>query len=283
MPSGLAVLIGLNSVDPNHYGGWSGDLVACEADAIDMAQIATSQGFTTTQLLTSKATRARVRQEILTAAGRLKAGDIFLITYSGHGGQLPDLNSDESDDLQDETWCLFDGEMVDDELAELWTKFAAGVRVFVLSDSCHSGTVTKLAYYGGTRALGLATLPTGVLNDGQSGPRYRFMPPEVALRTYRQNSATYDPILKASRSNQGIAATVRLISGCQDNQLSADGTFNGLFTGTLLRVWNNGGFKGTYSEFHKAILRRMPPDQSPQHFVIGASNAAFDGETPFSV
>ena len=41
MPQGLALTIGLNSVDPAHYGGWSGELTACEADAEDMAEIAT--------------------------------------------------------------------------------------------------------------------------------------------------------------------------------------------------------------------------------------------------
>lgn len=40
MPQGISVCIGLNSVDPNHYQGWRGSLVACEADADDMAAIA---------------------------------------------------------------------------------------------------------------------------------------------------------------------------------------------------------------------------------------------------
>lgn len=40
MATGLAITIGLNSVDPTHYGGWSGDLIACEFDANDMSAIA---------------------------------------------------------------------------------------------------------------------------------------------------------------------------------------------------------------------------------------------------
>ena len=45
MAKGLALTIGLNSVDPKHYGGWSGELNACEADAEDMADIGKSRNF----------------------------------------------------------------------------------------------------------------------------------------------------------------------------------------------------------------------------------------------
>ncbi len=36
---GYALTVGLNSVDPDHYAGWPGTLVACEADARDMAAV----------------------------------------------------------------------------------------------------------------------------------------------------------------------------------------------------------------------------------------------------
>jgi hypothetical protein len=76
---------------------------------------------------------------------------------------------------------------------------------------------------------------------------------------------------------------VILISGCQDNQLSADGDFNGLFTGNLLRVWKEGRFQGTYRGFHRAIGRQMPPDQTPNFFVVGGPNRRFEGQRPFTV
>jgi metacaspase-1 len=79
MPKGIALTIGLNSVDPKHYGGWSGDLVACEADAEDMAEIAQSKGFTVTRLLTKQATRSQVINEVNKAATSLQTGDIFML------------------------------------------------------------------------------------------------------------------------------------------------------------------------------------------------------------
>src|SRR4030042_4398567 len=110
MAKGQALTIGLNAVDPRHYQGWAGELNACEADAQDMAEIAQAKKFSVKKLLTKAATRARGTNEILKAAKGLTKGDIFMLTYSGHGGQVPDLNSDEPD-AQDETWCLYDGEL----------------------------------------------------------------------------------------------------------------------------------------------------------------------------
>ncbi|MGA7936412.1 MAG: caspase family protein [Kovacikia sp.] len=279
MPQGLALTIGLNSVDPAHYGGWSGELRACEADAEDMAEIATSRHFTVKTLLTAAATRAKVISEITQVATTLKSGDIFLLSYSGHGGQVPDLNGDELDDNMDETWCLYDGQLIDDEIYNLLGKFVAGVRILVFSDSCHSGTVAKQAYYQGTVAARSATPSTTEV-------KYRYMPNPIILRTYRQNKAFYDSILEnkdLKESRGAVRASTLLISGCQDNQLSADGNFNGLFTGNLLRVWNNEQFRGDYRRFYKAIKRNMPPDQTPNYFRVGAIDPNFERQPPFTV
>src|SRR5690606_11438965 len=81
---GMALAIGLNAVDPTHYDGWSGELIACEQDAADMSGIAASQGFAVTTLLTRDATRARVLAELARAAETLRSGDIFMLSYSGH-------------------------------------------------------------------------------------------------------------------------------------------------------------------------------------------------------
>lgn len=278
MAKGVALALGLNAVDPAHYGGWSGELIACEADADDMADIAKSKRFTVTTLLTRDATRASVIDEITKAAGALVAGDIFMLSYSGHGGQLPDLNSDEPDG-QDETWCLYDGQLVDDEIYALLGKFARGVRTVVFSDSCHSGSAVKMAYYG----IGLRASAAGA---AEHEVRYRYMPSEVVHRTYRGNRATYDPILRdpnLGKAQDSVRASVVLISGCQDNQLSADGNFNGLFTARLLEVWNQGKFKGNYRDFYRGIGTRMPPNQTPNYFRVGIVNRGFERQTPFTV
>ena len=128
MARGIALTIGLNSVDPNHSAGWSGDLNACETDAEDMASIANAQKFQTETLITKDATIQKVTEKIRNASKELQSGDIFLLSYSGHGGQLPDLNNDEPDS-NDETWCLYDGELVDDQLYSLLGEFSDNVHV----------------------------------------------------------------------------------------------------------------------------------------------------------
>lgn len=280
MAKGISLHIGLNKVDPNHYDGWDGELNACEADANDMDALAENQGFSSRKiLLTKSATRNAVIKEIEGAALKLASGDIFFLTYSGHGGQLPDKNADERDH-KDETWVLYDGELVDDELYYMFSQFADGVRIVVLSDSCHSGTVTKARYYEEKKSNGKAV-------------RFRNMPAAIALRTYRKNKKFYDKILEDPKYKEcnptsksyktKLKASVRLISGCMDNQLSNDGDFNGLFTSTLLEVWNEGEFKGSYSLLRKKIGALMPPDQTPNHYLIGKQNAKFNKEQAFSV
>jgi metacaspase-1 len=275
MAKGFSLHIGLNRVDSDHYNGWSGPLRACEADAQDMQQIAQENGYDTKLLLTNQATRNKVTQHIQQASETLEAGDIFFVSYSGHGGQVPDFNGDEEDGM-DETWCLFDGQLIDDELSGFWAKFSAGVRILVLSDSCHSGTVTR-------EAIAMAATSTN-LNQPEETSNYRFMPSAVALRTYRANKAMYKHIADAvSGTNAEIKATVRLISGCQDNQYSQNGVFNGLFTGTLLGVWNEGKFQGNYQRFHKKIVEKMPSDQTPNLFVYGADDPEYANQRPFEI
>ncbi len=111
-------------------------MAACEFDAVDYAEIAKSRNFEVKTLLTKEATRTNVIDEISKAANSSKAGDMFMLSYSGHGGWLTDLNDDEEDGM-DETMCLYDGHLIDDELNALFAKFGEGVRV-LYSDSCHS-------------------------------------------------------------------------------------------------------------------------------------------------
>ena len=80
-----------------------------------------------------------------------------------------------------------------------------------------------------------------------------------------------------------IKASVLLISGCQDNQYSYDGAFNGVFTWAMKRIWNGGNFNGNYFDFHKQILNLLPAFQSPNYSVVGVKNEDFENQKPFYI
>jgi metacaspase-1 len=284
---GYAVHIGLNRVDPNKYEGWSGDLQGCENDVASMKGISKQQGFSTIDVLTTQnATHAHAKSAIEKAAGALRTGDLFFLTYSGHGGQVPDTNGDETEDGKDETWVLYDEELIDDELYALWSKFEQGVRIIVLSDSCHSGTVTREPPPGSTGFGPPREVPAEESRHESVG-RVKVMPAAVMARM-QSNKTHRDYYEKVQRehpqgSRVAIGASVVLVSGCQDNQTSADGAHNGLFTESLLKVWAAGKFKGAYQPFQKAIARVMPVTQSPNYFVVGMPNPAFERQRPFTI
>jgi hypothetical protein len=270
--TGLALHIGLNGVDPGHYAGWPGTLVACEADATDMHAITSGRGFTTQIMLTKQATSSAVTSAIQDAADRLKAGDLFVLTYSGHGGQVADVSGDESDAL-DETWVLYDRQLIDDELFALWGSFVPGVRILVLSDSCHSGSVVRDAFYAASSA------------NAELAPRFKFLPREIQRKTNDAHRAEYEQIQRdhPGGDREQLKATVLLISGCQDNQYSRDGDRNGMFTEQLRAVWENGRFRGDYRGLFQAITQRMLPDQTPNYMTVGPANRDFERAMPFTI
>ena len=286
----MSLHIGLNGVSAAAYEGWDGPLAACEFDAGDMAALATAKGIKPKVLITKKATRAAVLAAMRDAAKALGSGGLFFLTYSGHGGQVPDVTGEEAD-KKDETWCLYDGQLIDDELYFELSRFKAGVRILVLSDSCHSGTVTR------------DRLPP----PPPPGQRAKLMPDAVGRRVYQQHQAFYDklqrdvaqaagtPVVDPDTAIAQVAqsgrlaaivtkfdAAVILISGCQDNQTSMDGEHNGAFTEQLLKVWDQGRFSGNYAIFHARIKARMPASQSPNLFTLGTAGT-FLAQQPFSV
>ena len=285
--TGYSLHIGLNHVDTSSYVPAPAVLAGCINDANDMQQLAAGQGFLTRVLLDAQATSGSVLTALADMARATQPGDIALITYSGHGGQIFDSNSDEADGY-DETWCLFDRQVLDDELHRMYAQFPAGTRIVVASDSCHSGTVARMI-------LALATREALVRNPlGRE-----FWPPQVEVPTMRPRSLPMSACIEDSlrrrdlyqsvqalaggSRNADISAELILISGCMDNQLSSDGDQNGLFTEALLAVWQQGSFSGDYRAFHSAIVRRMPPDQTPNFATVGPVTQNFQAQRPFTV
>ncbi len=282
MKKGISIHIGLNYVDEEHYGTEVSPLETCEQDAKDMQEIALDQNFKSTYLLLSEnATRDAVKAAIKSASKELRSGDMLMLSYSGHGGFVPDTNGDEEDDSLDETWCLYDGQLIDDELFELWAKFKKGVRIVMLSDSCHSGTVAK----------------ANNLRDGKEEEnsifKKKLLSYSVAKSVYYGNKSFYEKIEKrfANKKTKEVKASIKLLAACQDPQVSYTIPFarNSIFTEHLLKVWNKGQFVGTYEAFFDAVkenveaLNFLPTKQTPNLYDVGRESEDFNKQKPFQI
>lgn len=186
--AGPSVHIGVNNVDPGKYTFHVPPLRGCLNDANSMRNLAVQRGYTPTLLTESAATAANVQAALSEAVSRLTPDQTMLVTYAGHGSQVADTNSDESDQL-DETWVLYDRQLIDDELAAIWGPAPAGSRILVVSDSCHSGTATRAGFPEPPtyrlRGFTSATLHYGdVLKAATDAvQRERLVPPAAGVMT----------------------------------------------------------------------------------------------------
>ena len=132
----------------NDYPGTGNDLAGCVNDANDWAAVLKKRGFTVEKMFNKKATGDAIRSAIKTLVTQAKRGDLVVVQYSGHGSYVPDEDGDEPDGT-DECLCPYDitskGPITDDEMFDLFSGRQQGVKVFMISDSCHSGTVARFA------------------------------------------------------------------------------------------------------------------------------------------
>ena len=113
-------------------------------------------------LLDRQATRSSVLNELREGVSGTDDDGLFVFFFSGHGGQVRSSDKSETDG-KDETLCLWDGELVDNQI---WSVLqSARCRVFMVTDCCNSGTNYMVA--GPFRVLELSRLQA----RGSSSPR----------------------------------------------------------------------------------------------------------------
>lgn len=250
-----ALCIGIND-----YPGTNSDLAGCVNDANDWAEALTDRGFTVTKLLDKQAIGNSIRKAIKAMVSGAKKDDIIIIQYAGHGSYVPDEDGDEPDGT-DECICPHDvatkGEITDDELFELYSDRQRGVKVVMISDSCHSGTVTRFAP--------ISTPPT-IIGPNAPQRKVRFLPPATFLT--HADAAKLGIRRALRRSSPPGRYGALLMSGCQDAELSADASFegrpNGAFTFVALRSLASLSSTATYWEWYKKIRKVLPSQQYPQ-------------------
>lgn len=255
-----ALCIGIND-----YPGTQNDLNGCVNDARDWAAALTGRGFTVTTLIDAQATKAAMVSAMSSLISGAAKGDTVVITYSGHGTWVPDKNGDEPDG-RDEALCPWDigaGKvLLDDEINVIFSNHVPGVRVLLISDSCHSGSVTR-----------------GDDSDLDPGmPRARFLPPGVWMKpdalAPAAKALTLPTLSGLSRSGGDL-----LMAGAKDSQFSWDTSFkgrpNGAFTYYALKALAALPANASYADWFKAITPTyLPTNQLPQDPQLFGSRTA---------
>jgi metacaspase-1 len=250
-----AVLIGIN-----RYRIPGADLRGCVNDVKNMQSVLTrSYGFKggdITVLTDFAATKKGIESAIRKLVQGGRKGDVLLVHFSGHGSNVPDNDGDEADD-RDEILCPTDldwkNPMRDDWLRKTFDSMRAGVSLTVITDCCHSGTITR------------AVQPP----DAPSIERYLPSPWDlVATESGRSLRGTVKTELRkskrASRKQRDIVEADLpevLITGCRADQTSADamigGSFNGALTYNLVAAIGDAQGELSYRQLHDATTAKL--------------------------
>jgi hypothetical protein len=191
-----ALLIGIN------YTGTPYELTGCINDTNNIKDKLSKEGFADnnikilTDLTSKKATCKNILQELKNLLINSQAGDLLFLLYSGHGLYTMDRNRDEKNG-QDEMiiGCDLQG-IIDDDLKSLiQTHLKANVTLFAMFDSCFSGSVLDL--------------------------KYQYLD-SLNYETYTENPKDLETV-----------GNVFMISGCTDDQTSAEAMINNKVTGAM--------------------------------------------------
>jgi hypothetical protein len=139
---------------------------------------------------------------------------------------------------------LYDTQLRDDDIYKALTAFKPGVRILMLSDSCHSESVN--------RDMAMARESKRAADSSEGGKR---APLDVTVQEFEDHENQY--LKRKGARPSDVTADVILISGCQDDQESRDGLTNGAFTRAFLDVWANGAFAGSHLALHDQVRARV--------------------------
>jgi hypothetical protein len=251
-----ALCVGINDYP---YDG--SDLKGCVNDARAWAELLIDHyGFASedvTLLFDAEATKDHILstlKELIASAGE---GDVLVFTNSSHGTYLADTSGDEA--RYDQAMCPYDcaqNLIIDDELRELFTPLPEGVHLTVISDSCFSGTVTRVLL--GENIPGLA------LPDER---RVRFLDPSLRGDRVLENPWRAKPKNREKYPESEMHEV--LLSGCNDKEYSYDArigdTYHGAMTYHALQVIREADYDLTYAELHERMLPLLDEAGYPQH------------------
>lgn len=235
----------------NDYPGTQNDLNGCVNDSLKWQELLNGiYGFNVERFNNSRCTKQAYVETLGNYIADSKAGDKLVFTYSGHGTSViekPGISNDEADG-KDEAICLYDGNLIDDDIRAILNNLKPEVSFTFISDSCFSGSVTR-AYLLATRD----SFP----------PKIRYLPPSDSTVAASVLSL---PMNKRIFYQENDMKEI-LISGCSDTEYSYDamigGKYSGAFTYFATKVISETP-QITYNQFYAKLKTLLPNSQYPQ-------------------
>jgi hypothetical protein len=235
-----ALIIGIDIYKPENAvtaasagrASWM-NLDGCVNDATAVRDLVVAKyGFlnaNTTTLFNEQATRARIISELKKLASEAKKGDVIFVYYAGHGSQVYNSLSPESD-KKDESIVPSDSykgaaDIRDKELAALFNQILdKGALLTVIFDSCHSGSIGR----------GFLNEPPKMrfIEESRTDAKDSYVPVRPETRNALILSAAQDfEFAKEQRDENNIphgAFTIALLRALQ--QLSPDASVSNIYT-----------------------------------------------------
>jgi hypothetical protein len=248
-------------VGVNDYPGEGSDLNGCVNDAKAWAELLIKNyafsSDTVKVLLDAQATKANIIDGLKKLLAGAKSGDVLVFTNSSHGTYLADTGGDEP--MYDEALCPYDCDqnlIADDELRGLFSELPNGVAFTVISDSCHSGTVTRAAIN--------ENIPWLKTPDDR---RVRFLHPSLIGKSVLSNPFQTSDRTKVKYPESKMKEV--LLSGCTASEYSYDaligGTYHGAMTYFAIQAIREAKYKITYSQLSSRLLYLLDEAGYPQH------------------
>jgi hypothetical protein len=245
----------------NNYPYEGSDLNGCVNDAQAWAELLISHfdfKKSDVKLLTdAQATRAEILSNLETLLVNTQAGDVLVLTNSSHGTYIADTNGDE--ERYDEALCPYDcadNLLVDDDLRKFFANLSKGVRSYVISDSCFSGTVTRAA---------VAEVIPGLKTPDDR--RVRFLNPALRRDLVLMNPWKAKPNRQIKYPESEMKEI--LLSGCTDKEYSydawIDGDYHGVMTYFAQQAIREARYTLTWEQMYARLGNLIDDAGYPQH------------------
>lgn len=240
----------------NDYPYDDSDLNGCVNDARAWAKLLMDHyDFPSSEvkvITDSEATKANMVAGMKSLLAGASSGDALVFTNSSHGTYVAESGGDEP--LYDEALCPHDTDrnlLVDDELREMFADIPDGVSFIVISDSCHSGTVTRVA-------------PSIPVPDER---RRRFLNPRLLGNEELEDPFEAPPRRWNAHPQSGMREI--LLTGCTDKEYSYDarigGTYHGAMTYFALQAIREANYRITYAQLRTRVNYLLDQSGYPQH------------------